>query len=68
LRAHDGDCLVDASLYTLRLRNDLEVFVDVYGLDSTEIEALGKFLKSTFKFLSPNLIKAHSKTKTQSRY
>lgn len=46
LRAHGGDCLADASLYTLRLRHDPDVLVEVYGLDPNQIEALGKFLKS----------------------
>ena len=48
LRAHGGDCLADASLYTIGRRHDPDLLVDVYGLDHNQIEMLGKFLKAQF--------------------
>lgn len=42
IAAHGGDAIADADLYTSGERNDEDVLIDIYGLNSDQISSLCK--------------------------
>ena len=45
LKAHGGDCLIDALLFHSAKRSDADLFVDIYGISVDDVLLLRKYVK-----------------------